>query len=188
MNQYIAYKLARERVLNEVAFEHPPQKYSSKKTSINSKRLPALFSKVDFEPGSLNLDMGGGAFDNVAEYLKDKYDATNLVYDTYNRSPAHNKEVLRIVEENGGADTVTLSNVLNVIEEEEVRLSVLKNCKKALKPGGTCYITVYEKDGTGEGRPTGDDSYQLNRKLKSYISEVEQVFKVTKRGSLLICR
>lgn len=168
--------------------EETEQKYSSAATSINSAKLPALFNMVDFEEGSINLDYGGGRFDNVAEYLDSEYGATNLVYDKYNRSADHNREVLNKVRQNGGADTVTCSNVLNVIAEESERLAVLRNCKRFLKSGGTCYITVYEGNGTGEGAET-KAGYQLNRKTKDYEDEIKQVFStVTRKGKLFICR
>lgn len=168
--------------------EETDQQYSSAATSINSSKLPALFSMVDFKEGSINLDYGGGRFDNVAEYLEDNYGATNLVYDKYNRSAEHNREVLNQVRQNGGADTVTCSNVLNVIAEESERLAVLRNCKRYLKPGGTCYITVYEGSGSGEGAPT-KSGYQLNRKTKDYEDEIKKVFSsVTRKGKLFVCR
>lgn len=168
--------------------EETDQQYSSAATSINSSKLPALFSMVDFKEGSINLDYGGGRFDNVAEYLQDKYGATNLVYDKYNRSADHNREVLNQIRQNGGADTVTCSNVLNVIAEESERLAVLRNCKRYLKSGGTCYITVYEGNGKGEGAPT-KSGYQLNRKTKDYEDEIKKVFSsVTRKGKLFICR
>lgn len=168
--------------------EETDQQYSSAATSINSSKLPALFSMVDFKEGSINLDYGGGRFDNVAEYLQDKYGATNLVYDKYNRSADHNREVLNQVRQNGGADTVTCSNVLNVIAEESERLAVLRNCKRYLKSGGTCYITVYEGNGSGEGAPT-KSGYQLNRKTKDYEDEISKVFSsVTRKGKLFICK
>ena len=168
--------------------EETEQAYSSAATSINSAKLPALFNMVDFEEGSINLDYGGGRFDNVAEYLEKEYGATNLVYDKYNRSAEHNREVLNKIRQNGGADTVTCSNVLNVIAEESERLAVLRNCKRYLKSGGTCYITVYEGSGTGEGAPT-KSGYQLNRKTKDYEEEIKKVFPgAVRKGKLFICR
>lgn len=180
-------KIEEDLTLNDDP-EETEQKYSSAATSINSSKLPALFKLVKFEKGSLNLDYGGGRFDNVAEYLEKEYGATNLVYDKYNRSSTHNKEVLDKVRQNGGADTVTCSNVLNVIAEESERQAVLRNCKRFLKSGGTCYITVYEGSGTGEGAET-KAGYQLNRKTAGYEEEIKKVFSnVTRKGKLFICR
>lgn len=165
------------------------QKYNSAITSINSSKLPVVFSKVKFEPNTINLDYGGGKFDNAAEYLKTKYNATNLVYDKYNRDSKHNSDVLKQVKDNGGADTVTCSNVLNVIAEPEVRQEVIQGCYDLLKSNGTCYITVYEGSGTGEGKANDKrQSYQTNMKLDDYIEEVSEVFpNVKKSKGMLVC-
>lgn len=161
------------------------QEFTSENTSINSGRLPAVFNMVSFEPGTVNLDYGGGKFDNVAEYLT-QYDVVNLVYDPYNRTAEHNKEVIRLIREHGGADTATCSNVLNVIKEPEVRLNVLKNIKKLVKSGGTVYITVYEGKGNASEGPT-KSGYQLNRKTADYMEEVQQVFPdATRKGKLIV--
>lgn len=168
--------------------ETADQEFSSAATSINSSKLPALFKMVRFEDGSLNLDYGGGRFDNVADYLSSTYGATNLVYDPYNRSADHNNAVLAQVRKNGGADTVTCSNVLNVIKEPEARAAVIRNCKKYLKSGGTAYFTVYEGSGTGEGAPT-KSGYQLNKKTDAYVDEIAQVFSsVTRKGKLIVAK
>ena len=161
------------------------QEFTSENTSINSGRLPAVFNMVSFEPGTVNIDYGGGRFDNVAEYLT-QYDVVNLVYDPYNRTAEHNKEVIRLIREHGGADTATCSNVLNVIKEPEVRLNVLNNIKKLVKPNGTVYITVYEGKGNNAEGPT-KSGYQLNRKTADYMDEIQQVFPdATRKGKLII--
>ena len=169
------------------------QEYDSSVTSINSAKLPAIFSLVEkiggFKEGTVNLDFGGGRFDNVAEYLKD-LDVLNLVYDPFNRSKEHNKDVIEFVKKNGGADTVTCSNVLNVIKEPENRLAVIKNCNRLVKNGGTVYVTVYEGSGSGEGKANEKKkSYQTNMKTEQYQEELEKVFKDVKRkGKLFICK
>lgn len=169
------------------------QEYDSSVTSINSAKLPTIFSLVQklggFKQGSLNLDYGGGRWNNAAQYLKD-YDVLNLVYDPFNRSKEHNKDVLDFVKKNGGADTVTCSNVLNVIKEPENRLSVIKNCDRLVKSGGTVYFTVYEGSGSGEGKANDKrKSYQTNMKTEDYQEELEQVFgSVTRKGKLFICK
>ena len=160
------------------------QEFDSAATSINSNKLPAVYSMVDFTPGQVVIDFGGGRFDNAVNYLKDK-DVTLLVYDPYNRSAEHNKEVLRVIRENGGADAAINSNVLNVIKEPEARQQVLKNIKKLVKPGAPIYITVYEGSGKGNEGPT-KAGYQLNRKTADYMDEIGQVFSNVKRKGKLI--
>lgn len=176
LNQY------EDRYLDDI--QEINQEFTSENTSINSRRLPAIFRMVSFEPGTINLDMGGGKFDNVADYLS-AYDVINLVYDPYNRSKKHNNQVVKTIKGAGGADTATCSNVLNVIKEPEARLNVLTNMSKLVKPDGDIYITVYEGSGTGNEGPT-KSGYQLNRKTADYLEEVQQVFPDAKRKGKLI--
>lgn len=164
--------------------ELPYQEYDSAATSINSNKLPAIYRMVSFEPGKVYLDLGGGKFDNGVYFVKDK-GATLLVYDPYNRSDEHNKQVLAELKENGGADAGLNSNVLNVIKEPEARLAVLRNLKRMVKPGGDIYITVYEGTGKGDEGPT-KAGYQLNRKTEGYMDEVRQIFPDAQRKGKLI--
>lgn len=161
------------------------QEFTSENTSINSNKLPAIFKMVSFEPGTTNIDYGGGRFDNVADYLT-QYDVINLVYDPYNRTPEHNKEVIKTLRRAGGADTATCSNVLNVIKEPEVRKNVLENISKIVKPGGKVYITVYEGSGKGDEGPT-KAGYQLNRRTADYLDEIREVFPdANRKGKLIV--
>lgn len=160
------------------------QEYDSAATSINSNKLPAIYKMVSFNEGDVVVDFGGGKFDNAVEYIKDK-GATLVVYDPYNRSAEHNREVLKILRENGGADAAVNSNVLNVIKEPEARKNVLENIARITKPGAPIYITVYEGKGNGQEGPT-KSGYQLNRKTADYLEEVQEVFPdATRRGKLI---
>ena len=161
------------------------QEFTSENTSINSGKLPAIFKLIHLAPGTINIDYGGGKFDNVAEYLA-PMDVINLVYDPYNRTPEHNREVIRTVKKAGGADSATCSNVLNVIKEPEVRRNVLENIRRLIKPEGVVYITVYEGSGRGNEGPT-KSGYQLNRKTADYLAEIQEVFPdAMRKGKLII--
>lgn len=173
-----------ESLKDEFEVKQPEQEFSSAATSINSNKLPAIYNMVEFRPGDVVVDFGGGKFDNAVNYLKDK-NVTLLVYDPYNRSAEHNKEVLRLLKEHGGADAAVNSNVLNVIKEPEAREAVLKNIKKITKRGAPIYITVYEGRGDGAEGPT-KSGYQLNRKTGDYMDEVGSVFSNVKRKGKLI--
>lgn len=188
LSEYIRSRMPKIHEALEDDPEIADQEISSAETSINSSKIPTLFHLVDFKDGSLNLDYGGGKFDNVADYLESEYGATNLVYDPYNRSSEHNKAVLDQVRKNGGADTVTCSNVLNVIKEPSARLAVIRNCKNYLKNGGTAYFTVYVGDSSGVGKITSK-GYQLNQKTPWYVDEISQVFSnVSRKGQLIIAK
>ena len=164
--------------------DHPDQEYDSAATSINSTKLPAIYRMIKLQPGTVGVDFGGGKFNNAIDYLRDQ-DVTLCVYDPYNRSAEHNKEVLRTLRANGGADFAINSNVLNVIKEPEARKGVLENIKKITKPGAPIYITVYEGRGDAKEGVT-KSGYQLNRKTADYLEEIQEVFPDAKRRGKLI--
>lgn len=161
------------------------QEYDSANTSINSTKLPAIYNMVNFPKGAVVLDYGGGKFDNAVAYLE-SIGCKGYVYDPYNRSAEHNREVIKTIRANGGADITLCSNVLNVIKEPEARQNVLENIKKLTKPSGKVYITVYEGKGDGAEGPT-KSGYQLNRKTAGYVDEVKEVFPEASRKGKLIC-
>ena len=175
---------ASERDSNEDDLEHPDQEYDSAATSINSTKLPAIYRMIKLQPGTVGVDFGGGKFDNAVEYLRDQ-DVTLCVYDPYNRSAEHNREVIRTLRANGGADFAINSNVLNVIKEPEARKGVLENIKKITKSGAPIYITVYEGRGDAKEGVT-KSGYQLNRKTADYLEEIQEVFPDAKRKGKLI--
>lgn len=164
--------------------EHPEQEFDSAKTSINSNKLPAVYRMISIPKGSVGVDFGGGSFDNAVEYISD-LGATLFVYDPYNRSAEHNKQVIRMLKDNGGADWAINSNVLNVIKEPSARRAVLENISKITKPGAPIYITVYEGRGDGKEGPT-KSGYQLNRKTQDYLEDIQKVFPdATRKGKLI---
>ena len=149
------------------------QKYGSGNTSL--RQVAAGFKKIEFQPGTVNLDLGGGKYDEGTKYLAER-GVKNLVFDPVNRDSEHNQQIFEAVK-NGGVDTVTCNNVLNVIKESAARDNVILQCAKALKPGGTAYFTVYEGDGNGTGRQSQADSWQEHRKTADYMEEIKRHFK-----------
>ena len=146
------------------------QRYTSADTSINSKKKPAIYSKVNVTSGSI-LDYGCGKY-------FDSYGLPENIsgYDKYNRPDA---EVLT-----RHYDKVLCSNVLNVIAEKSVRLEILKSMRAL---GDVVYITVYEGDKTGKGKATKKECFQLNRTLREYMPEISEVFTdvSVKRGMII---
>lgn len=177
--------LSADEVENEGELSFPEQEFDSAKTSINSKKLPAVYRMIKLQPGTVGVDFGGGRWDSAVEYLRDQ-DVTLCVYDPYNRSAEHNREVLRTLRANGGADFAINSNVLNVIKEPEARKGVLENIKKITKSGAPIYITVYEGRGDAKEGVT-KSGYQLNRKTADYLEEIQEVFPdATRKGKLIV--
>lgn len=161
------------------------QKYTSANTCVNSNKVPALFNKVTFAPNTINLDFGGGKYDNATNFLKTK-EVKNLVYDPYNRPIEENERVLKYIEENG-VDTVTCANVLNVINEEEVRENVVMQCRQALKTGGKAYFYIYEGNKTGITKINKkQNTCQLNLKTECYMPLIQKYFKTAVRKGQMI--
>lgn len=170
--------------LDEDGLDHPDQEFDSADTSINSTKLPAIYKMISIPEGSVGVDFGGGKWDNAIEHIRD-LGATLCVYDPYNRSKAYNKETLKTLRANGGADWAVTSNVLNVIKEPSARKAVLENISKITKSGAPIYITVYEGRGDAKEGVT-KSGYQLNRKTADYIEEIQEVFPDAKRKGKLI--
>lgn len=175
---------ADELSAEESQLDHPDQEFDSAKTSINSNKLPAVYRMISIPEGTVGIDFGGGKWDTAVEHIRD-LGATLCVYDPYNRSAEHNKDVIKTLRENGGADWAINSNVLNVIKEPEVRRAVLENISKITKPGAPIYITVYEGRGDGNEGPT-KSGYQLNRKTQDYLDDIREVFPDASRKGKLI--
>lgn len=166
------------------------QKYTSAGTSINKNHLPRTFSKIKtWQRGFINLDIGGGKYDNATTFLYNTYGCRNLILDPYNRTKKHNNNVLRTIDKNGGSDTVTCLNVLNVIAERDIRISLIQQAYDLLKPNGVAYFQIYEGNHSGVGCETKKDCWQNNLLCREYISEIELYFKVEKiTSNIIICR
>ena len=145
------------------------QRTTSADTSVNV--VNRIYTNYNFLKGSRILDYGGGKYNSNVDYMKEK-GCNVLVYDPFNRS----KELNDLTMSKSDYDTATLSNVLNVIKEKEIRLECLKDIKRHLKPNGILYISIYEGDKSEAGKSTRKSCWQNNMKLKSYLSEVKQVF------------
>lgn len=152
----------------------PVQEFNSADTSINSGKLPTVYSKLEFPIGCTALNYGGGKFDNTIKFgLANGF--TDLIFDPFNRSHEWNAAIVKSISEDG-VDLAILSNVLNVIKEANVRGFVLRVLANTLNDNKPLFITVYEGDRTGNGRQTSRSAWQENRKLKEYTAEVKEHF------------
>lgn len=159
------------------------QEITSAKTSI--KQVAGLFKDKNAKFGKTNIDVGGGRFNLVTDYLAER-GTKNMVFDPYNRGADENTATLRYLQNGGRTDTATCANVLNVIREPDARANVILEVAKCIRDGGTAYFTVYEGDGSGEGRQTSS-GWQNNRKTADYVSEIERYFdNVQRKGKLII--
>lgn len=147
------------------------QTYTSANTSINSTKLPKVYSSVEMT--GLVLDYGCGRYiGHIRTHLKQS-GAELLPYDPYNQTPEVNSGSMNIVNKalrTGRKLNIVCSNVLNVIDDDATVKRIAKRLEYlATKSGGRAYITVYEGNKSGVGRRTGTDQYQRNEPLRNYL-------------------
>jgi hypothetical protein len=152
------------------------QEFTSAKTCIRIIPKPSklLVLSGDLSSGSINLDIGGGKFEDNTNFLL-SHGVTNYVYDPFNRTKEHNLEVISKTS-NGRSNTVTIFNVMNTIKEETIQLQVLEQSKNALKQGGKVYVYSNYKDKTKSAGQSGKDKYQHHKLLGEYLDLVKKVY------------
>lgn len=145
------------------------QTFTSANTSINSTKLPSVYSKIDlkaawYEGMELFADYGCGKFNNAKDFIQD-FGFEWLGYDKFNRTEEENTASLERLHYRA-ADLMVCSNVLNVIDND----SVIAEIARYILDHSLCYfVTVYEGDKSGNGRPTKDDCYQRNERIQEYL-------------------
>lgn len=174
------------------------QEFTSKSTSINANKVPAVFTTLTNKAEKLGLtlnksivlDSGCGAFPQVISNHLQQFGADYAGRDPYNQPETVNAAFIPAANRAAdlGKDRIfSSSNVLNVICAAEFRADYLASIADVMRPGEKLYITVYEGDRSGNAGPSGDDSWQENRKYKSYLPEVMPFFSdvTTKYGMII---
>lgn len=145
------------------------QTYTSANTSVNSKRLPAIYKKIDWYKiknryGDLVvLDIGAGKYtQHIKEYIESK-GGEYIPYDPYNLSPADN---LYAGANFHRATVIICSNVFNVIKETDVIYDLHEMITKYNVP---YFISVYEGDRSWIGHETKKGCWQRNETIDAYL-------------------
>ena len=164
------------------------QKFTSSATSINSTRLPAVYSKAPL-PHKLVMDYGCGKhIDHIREHIQ-SLRKTYLPYDPYNQDDDRNATTATLVCNamylHYPVDVVC-SNVLNVIDDDDTVRKIARHLVEiTTMSGGIGYVTVYEGDRSGTGRQTGPDQFQRNEPLRSYLRFFPETAKI-RNGMIII--
>ena len=187
--------LGRE-TLFKVFTEGKRARTSGKKDITDRQQVAAgikiLIEKGFLPKGTTNLDLGGGLEGLATKLMKEKNAGKNKVLDT-SRTKKLNKDVIDHFYKNP-ADSATLMNLLNIIEDKGELLNALKQAKVLVKEDGRIYIQVYEgpndavfpqdhpnagqkRKGSGVGyRSPRTGSWQRNQTLGNYKPFVDEVF------------
>ena len=150
------------------------------------KILPKAFKMFSFH--GRNLDFGGGKWDKATVYLKNNHNCENLVYDPYNRTEEHNKEVANRVQTKG-VDSITCLNVLNVIKNKNERYNTLYAIKLLTEVSadiGKLPIVIFK---VYEGDKTSNKDIQTCMKTKEYVPEIQAHFpnwSIKRKGNVII--
>lgn len=167
--------------INGVKILDYEQQVTSAETCRNQKAAGARILVELFDMPMRVLDFGGGRFSEAQEYLN-SVGAICEVYDPYNRPYDENVRVL-----SQKYDLMMCNNVLNVLTDDVLphvvkdmyRVANLCEVKKIV-------VTVYERDKTGIGCQTGEDSYQRNEKTSAYIDKLRMFCAISKHKKALV--
>lgn len=156
------------------------QEFTSAKTSINSKRLPAIYNKLNWTklrrdstaipPVVLPVVLDIGAGKHIAHIQKfvESQGFAYAPYDPYNLPKDINRASLRVKPA-----VVVCSNVFNVIKEKEIHYKIHSFIRDKKCP---FFITVYEGDKSLAGYPTmNNQSYQRNETIDFYLMRWDEI-------------
>ena len=124
----------------------------------------------------MNLDVGGGYHKDATLYLAERK-VKNVVYDHIHKSAEHNAKAISFVIGIGGSNSVTLSDVLNVIPSWRDRDAVLYYSKFLARKSAPIYIGVYEGDKSGVGKMTRK-GWQANLEISEYEKAIANRFEI----------
>lgn len=169
------------------------QVITSKNTSINSKKLPAIYNKIDWDalkidwmvqnggenPIGIVLDYGCGRY---TEHIQDFVNSKGFYYIGFD--PYWNKidfmlEIEQISKINGGGlVAVICSNVLNVIPwwTGVKRVSSLVRYL-GYQAHNRYFVTIYSGNKSRKGKETKKDCWQWNRPIQDYLFTSNDIVK-----------
>lgn len=131
------------------------QAYTSKGTSVNTRKIPAIFNKIDCNLSV--FDWGCGKAPEIIREHVESHGGTYYGYDPFNGVGEFPK--------GRTFDVVTFSNVLNVIAEDKI---LIDEVFTALTLAPMVAVAVYEGNRSGIGKQSKADCYQRNQPLSWY--------------------
>jgi predicted kinase len=165
------------------------QSYTSAGTSLKNN-YPSVFKDKRFTEalvkGNRNFDIGAGRTDIPTQILMSSYGVSNIPFDPFNRDKDVNRQAVESLSAGKLYPTVTVANVLNVIDNPDSRSNVILQAAKALAPDGKAFFQIHNAGNEG-GKTTGKDTYQTSMKPTEYVEEIKIWFdEVKAHGNIII--
>lgn len=158
-----------------------PSVLNSEKTA--TRKLPRLFNAfASFRKGTKNLDLGAGKYHAIVTSFLSAKGVRNTPYDPYYFCEGTNNNALGMLY-----DTVTVSNVLNVIPSNIEVHQVVSQAYRCLKVSGVAVFAMYEGDKSSVGKYNQSrKTYQRHSPTASYLKVIQAVFKAAELKNRLI--
>lgn len=147
------------------------QKYTSKNTSVNHKKVPYLVNHIDWRAfsGGRCLDYGSGKLNPETFYIISGNKVQYLPYDPYWLDEQENNKAMSLYP-----TVVICSNVFNVIDDDETMHHIHSYIRGLKVP---YFIKIYEGDKSYISRETKKDCYQRNWLAEEYLYPDEVIYK-----------
>lgn len=155
------------------------QRHTSADTSINTLNRVYKNYVSSMPIGTTILDYGCGKYNTNREFAEN-CGCTWFGYDPYAKTTEENNVAI-----NCEPDYVICSNVLNVIDNDEVIKSIIADIKNMKVQA---FFTIYEGNKSGVGKETKKNCWQRNEKVVDYIPMLREFYStVIRDGNILIC-
>lgn len=147
------------------------QKYTSKNTSANHKKVPYVVNHIDWKAfaGGRCLDYDSGKLNPETFYIISGNEVHYLPYDPYWLDEKTNNKAMSLYP-----TVVICSNLLNVIDSDE-EVKRIHDYIRGLKV--PYFIRIYSGDKSGIGRETKKDCWQRNQIAENYLYFDEIIYK-----------
>ena len=147
------------------------QKYTSKNTSVNHKKVPYIVNHIDWKQfsGGRCLDYGSGKLNPETFYIISGEGIQYLPYDPYWLDEKTNSKAMCLYP-----TVIICSNLLNVIDSDK-EVEYIHNYIRGLKV--PYFIRIYCGDKSGIGRETKKDCWQRNQVIEDYLYSDEIIYK-----------
>ena len=151
---------------------------TSKFTSVNTKKLPAIYNKIDwnkiretFFPHEevVVLDYGCGRNPTLAKNFVESFGFKYIGYDPYWLSAQDNS-----IAEHCDTHIIVCSNVLNIIPSWEKQRNIHSHIR-SITP--YYFISVYEGDRSYNGHETKKNCWQWNKPTHEYLIHYSEKMK-----------